>query len=111
MANWEWIASSSVQKNLIVRKTASRVAGSYGPTYVADVEPPDETNTFEAVNLTAAERSALLTVMRTRGSTYTLTDNAGTSWSGRPVSFSTRRIKGCNLYEASLTLRSDYDEA
>ena len=112
MATWEYVGKRSVQKNLVVRKTLSRTAGSYGDTYVYDVEAPEVSYTLETeVGMTDAEAAALEALATAQDGTTTVTDNAGDSYTGRIVALSFERAKGSELWQATLTLRSQADEA
>ncbi len=112
MATWEYVGKRSVQKNLIVRKTLSRSAGAYGDTYVYDVEAPEVNYTLETeVGMTDAEATALEALATAQDGATTVTDNAGDSYTGRIVAVSFERAKGSELWQATLTLRSQADEA
>lgn len=110
MATWEFIGKNSVQRNLVVRKTASRTSG-YGDTYVYDVEPPDVTWEFQTdAGVTQVEAAALEFDAMIRDKIATITDNVGSTWSGRILSFSAERERGSSLYRCTLTLRPTTDE-
>lgn len=112
MATWEFVGKRSIQKNLVVRKTLSRTAGSYGDTYIYDVESPELTYTLETeVGLDDTEVAALEALATAQDGTTTVTDNAGDSYTGRIVALSFDRAKGSELWQATLTLRSMADEA
>ena len=111
MATWEYLAQETAQKNLVVRKTLSRVAGAYGDTYVYDVERPEVTVTLHTTDgLTGAERTALMALALAVDGQTTVTDNSGTAWTGRIVSFSAERLAGSELFKGTLSLRTMDDE-
>lgn len=111
MATWEYLGRRSIQKNLIVRKTISRTAGTYGKTYIYDTEPPEVTHILETdVGLTHSEATALEALANAQDGQTTVTDNAGTSYSGRIISVTFARAKGSDVYQATLTLRPTTDE-
>jgi hypothetical protein len=111
MATWEYLGRRSIGKNLVVRKTLSSSSTSYGSAYVYDVEPPDVTHTLETeVGLDDTEAAALEALAMARDGVATITDNAGTTYTGRVVALSLERAKGSALYQASITLRPTDDE-
>lgn len=111
MATWEFLAQETVQRNLVVRKTLARTAGTYGDTYVYDVERPEVTVSLQTTDgLTAAERESLMTLALNPGGEATVTDNTGATWSGRIMSFSAERLAGSELFKGSLALRPTTDE-
>ena len=112
MATWEYQGKRSISKNLVVRKTLSRTAGEYGSSYVYDVEAPEPTHTLDTgVGLTEQEAADLEALCLERDGVVSVTDSAGTTYSGRLVALSLDRAKGTDLYQASITLRPQDDEA
>lgn len=111
MATWEYLAQETAQKNLVVRRTLPRTAGTYGETHVYDVERPEVTVSLQTTDgLTAEEREDLMDEALAPGGQATVTDNAGTTWSGRIVTFSAERLSGSDLFKGSLTIRPMTDE-
>lgn len=111
MATWEYIGQSQVEKDLVIRKTLSRTAGSYGRSYVYDVQAPEVTHTLQTeVGLTDAEAASLRALVLAQDGTASVTDNAGRTWAGRVVGVSLEAQRGCDLWRATMTLRSQADE-
>jgi len=111
MATWEYLGRRSVSKSLVVRKTLSSSSTSYGSAYVYDVEAPEVTHTLETdIGLDDTEASALEALALARDGVVSVTDNAGTTYTGRVVALNLERAKGSALYQASITLRPTDDE-
>ncbi len=111
MATWEYIGQSQVEKNLVIRKTLSRTAGSYGKSYVYDVQAPEVTHTLQTeVGLTDAEAASLRALVLAQDGTASVVDNAGRTWAGRVVGVSLEATPGSDLWRATLSLRSQADE-
>lgn len=111
MATWEYIGQRQIQKDLVIRKTLSRTAGSYGDTYAYDVQAPEVTYTLEtAEGLTDAEATALEALILAQDGTASVTDNAGRTWAGRVVGLSLEATPGSDLWRATMSLRSQADE-
>lgn len=111
MAIWEYLEEGSVQKDLVVVKTASRTAGVYGQTYVDDQYIPEQPiNLRTTEGVTAAELAALKALALTPNGTTSVTDNAGTTHSGRIAALTWKRAEGTNRYSVTLTLRPQTDE-
>ena len=111
MATWEYLGKRSLSKSLVVRKTLSRTAGTYGDSYVYDLERPEVSINLETqVGLTDEEAEALEATAMDPDGVVTVTDNAGRTHSGRIVSLSLDPERGTDLYQASLTLRPTTDE-
>ncbi len=111
MATWEYIGQSQVQKDLVIRKTLSRTAGSYGRSYVYDVQAPEVTHTLQTeVGLTDAEAASLRALVLAQDGTASVTDNAGRTWAGRVIGLSLEATPGSDLWRATLSLRSQADE-
>lgn len=112
MATWEYIGQSQVEKDLVIRKTLSRTAGSYGRSYVYDVQAPEVTHTLQTeVGLTDAEAASLRALVLAQDGTASVVDNAGRTWAGRVTGLSLEATPGSDLWRATLTLRSQADEA
>lgn len=111
MPTWEYLGKRSVSKSLVVRKTLSSSSTSYGSAYVYDVEAPEVTHTLETdIGLDDTEASALEALALARDGVVSVTDNAGTTYTGRVVALNLERAKGSALYQASITLRPANDE-
>ena len=111
MATWEYLGRRSITKNLVVRKTLSSSAETYGSAYVYDAEAPEVTHTLETeVGLDDTEAAALEALAMARDGVVTIADNAGRTYTGRVVALSLERAKGSALYQASITLRPTDDE-
>ncbi len=111
MATWEYIGQSQVEKDLVIRKTLSRTAGSYGRSYVYDVQAPEVTHTLQTeVGLTDAEAASLRALVLAQDGTASVVDNAGRTWAGRVVGVSLEATPGSDLWRATLSLRSQADE-
>jgi hypothetical protein len=111
MATWEYIGQAQLQKDLTIRKTLSRTSAAYGKTYIYDVQAPEVTYTLQTeVGLTDAEAAALEALIEAQDGTASVTDNAGRTWAGRVVGVSLEAQRGCDLWRATLSLRSQADE-
>lgn len=112
MANWEYLGKRSLTKDLVIVKTASRVEGEYGQTFVDDQVRPEKVHVLETKDggLTDTEADALEALAETRNGVTRVTDNAGRTWSGRIVHLDLEAEGGTAVWKATLGLRPQDDE-
>lgn len=101
---WEWLGEGSIERTVEVVGVLSDDADEYGGGYTYDELPPVEQETFAAKGLTWTEVSGLRTNVRTKGSTYTITDKIDREFTGRLTSVAWKNINGCDLFEVTVNL-------
>ncbi|MGE0493289.1 MAG: hypothetical protein AB7S38_29040 [Vulcanimicrobiota bacterium] len=98
------VGSGSKDKSLSSVDTLG-VSGGYGTRYTYDRTRATRTRTIRAVGFTYSDLAAWKSAMDTPGQTVTITDAAGNSWTGIPLSITDEDIEGTIYLSASVTLR------
>lgn len=98
------VGSGSKDKSLSSVDTLG-ASGGYGTRYTYDRTRPTRTRTIRAVGFTHSDLAAWETAMDTPNQTITVTDAAGNSWTGIPLSIPDEDIEGTIYLSASVTLR------
>lgn len=101
---WEWLGDGGIERQIEVVPVLSEEDDEYGGGYTYDEFAPVETESFFATGLTWTEVAALRTNVRTRGSSYSITDKVGRAFTGRLTSVKWDPIDGIALWEVTARL-------